>query len=99
MHRMSRKQLLAAEVFGYSYAQYAEHLGMGHGRFEKLMPHAVDVLQEAERDSWDASRLARVLDIGEEETRSWQRAHREAKDVVDAPTPAEAFRRGMGYQF
>ena len=36
--RLSRSQLLAAEIFGYSYAKYVDHLGIGNIRFDKLMP-------------------------------------------------------------
>ena len=35
---MDREKLLAAETFSYSYANYANHLGIGHVRFEELMP-------------------------------------------------------------
>jgi hypothetical protein len=35
---MDRYKLLAAELFGYSYDNYEDHLGIGHIRFEKLMP-------------------------------------------------------------
>ena len=97
MRQMTRKQMVAAEVFGYSYAHYADHLGIRHKRFEQLMPDDVDVLEKAEREGWDTSRLAKALDIDEEKIGSWQRSYREAIDIVDAPTPAESFRRGVRY--
>ena len=46
---MNRRQLLAAETFHYSYANYANHLGIGNIRFDKLMPDDVDTLERAER--------------------------------------------------
>ena len=36
--RLSRAQFLAAEIFGYSYANYQDHLGIGNTRYERLMP-------------------------------------------------------------
>jgi hypothetical protein len=38
MRRLTRKQMLAAEPCGYSFANYAGHLGIGNIRFEKLTP-------------------------------------------------------------
>lgn len=35
---MTRYQLLAAEIFGYSYANYQDHLGIGNIRYDRLMP-------------------------------------------------------------
>ena len=35
---MNRAQLLAAEIFGYSFINYADHLGIGNVRYERLMP-------------------------------------------------------------
>jgi hypothetical protein len=94
---MNRKQLLAAETFGHSYAHYADHLGGGHLRFEKLMPDDVDTLERAEGEGWDDSRLAQAIEVSLEDVEFWRRAYRRAKEVVDAPTPAEAFRRGVRY--
>jgi hypothetical protein len=69
MQRFARKQQHAAQVFGDSYAHYAEHLGnrpgMVNERFEKLTPDAADALAWAEREDCDASRLAKALDIVE----------------------------------
>ncbi len=95
MRRLTRQQMLAAEVYGYSYDHYEDHLGIGHVRFEELMPHDVDVLERAEREGWDAARLARALEIPEEKVPFWQRQYRDAKEIVDAPTSVAAFRRGV----
>lgn len=94
---LSRKKMLAAEVYGYSYANYEGHLGIGNIRFEKLMPDDVDILEKAEREGWSSSRLAKVLDIPEERVASFQRSYQEAKEIVDAPTVAESFRRGVRF--
>ncbi|HID86529.1 MAG TPA: hypothetical protein EYP55_04015 [Anaerolineae bacterium] len=93
---MNRKQLLAAETFHYSYAHYADHLG-GNIRFDKWMPRDVDTLERAEREGWDDTRLARALEVPEDRVEFWRESYRRAKDIVDAPTPAESFRRGVRY--
>ncbi len=87
--------MIAAELFGYSYAHYENHLGIGNVRFDKLMPDDVDIMKRSEQEGWHSSRLAQAIEISEEKVELWQRKYREAKEIVDAPTPAEAFRRGI----
>lgn len=93
---MNRKQLLAAETFHYSYAHYADHLG-GNIRFDKWMPRDVNVLDRAEREGWDDARLAQALEVPEDRVEFWRVSYQRAKDIVDAPTSAESFRRGVRY--
>ena len=101
MPPLTRKHMLAAEVFGYSYDNYANHLGdlpgMGNARFEKYMPHDIGLLERAEREEWDASRLAKALEIEQDRVELYQSLYREAKDIVDAPTLVQSFRRGVRY--
>jgi len=94
---MNRRQLLAAELHNYSYANYANHLGIGNVRFDRLMPKDVDILERAEREGWDTSRLARALEIPEERVPDWTASYQRAKDIIDAPNVAESFRRGVRY--
>jgi hypothetical protein len=94
---MDRQELLAAETFHYSYANYDDHLGIGNVRFDKLMPDDVDTLEQAEEEGWDDARLARALEVAEDKVEFWRESYRRAKDVIDAPTPAESFRRGVRY--
>jgi hypothetical protein len=93
---MNRRQLLAAETFAYSYAHYADHLG-GNVRFDRWMPRDVDALERAEREGWEDARLAVALEVGVEQVPRWRRAYQRAKEIIDAPTPAESFRRGVRY--
>jgi hypothetical protein len=93
---LTRKQMLAAEVYGYSYDHYEDHVGVNI-RFDKLMPQDVDLLEESEQEGWDASRIAQALKISEDKVESWKQSYREARDIVDAPTAAESFRRGVRY--
>jgi len=92
---MNRQQLLAAETFNYSYANYDNHLGIGNIRFDQLMPDDVDALEQAEQEGWDDARLAQALEIEEEHVVRWRRSYQRAKAIVDASTPAESFRRGV----
>ncbi len=94
---LTRKQMLAAELHGYSYAHYADHLGIGNIRFDKLMPQDIDVLEQAEREGWDVQRLAHSLEIREDQVELFRRLYREGRDIVDAPTLAESFRRAVRY--
>ena len=71
--------------------------GVGNVRFERYMPRDVDALERAEREGWSVARLAAALEIEEERVPRYQEMYREAKDIVDAPTLAESFRRGVRY--
>ena len=94
---MDRRQLLAAETFHYSYANYDNHLGIGNVRFDELMPDDVDTLEMAEQENWDDARLAGALQVEEEDVGRWRLSYQRAKAIVDAPTPAESFRHGVRY--
>ena len=48
---MNRQQLLVAETFSYSYANYADHLEIGNIRFDELMPKDVEVLEKGKGGS------------------------------------------------
>jgi hypothetical protein len=94
---MDRRELLAAETFHYSYANYDDHLGIGNVRFDKLMPDDVDTLEQAEQEGWDDARLAAALEVEVDKVEFWRESYRRAKEIVDAPTAAESFRRGVRY--
>jgi len=94
---MNREQLLAAEVFAYSFANYQDHLGIGNERFERLMPTSIRVLERATRDSWPLSKTAAELDTNEENARDLLDAYQRAIAVVDAPNAAEAFRNAIRF--
>ncbi len=44
---LTRAQLLAAEIYGYSYANYRDHLGIGNIRYDHLMPETAQKLESA----------------------------------------------------
>jgi hypothetical protein len=91
---MERRHFLAAELFAYSFANYADHLGV-IDRFDKYVPDEVSMLESAEREKWSDERVAHALKCDVAEVPAWRDRFRRAVAIVDAPTPAEAFRRGV----
>ena len=92
---LSRQQLLAAEIFGYSYANYLDHLGIGNVRFDSMMPKDAETLEQAVTEKWDLERVAQALDVDTDDAAALLGAARDAIDVVDAENPAEAFRNSV----
>jgi hypothetical protein len=95
VERMTRAQLLAAEIFKYSFANYQDHLGIGNERFEHEMPRTAELLERAVIESWPLARLARELKTDQAEATEYLDAYHHAVAVVDAENPAEAFRRAV----
>lgn len=92
---MDRKFLLAAETFNYSFDKYADKLEMKAERFSKLMPEDIEILEKAEKEDWTLEELAHALEMEPEKTEFLRRGYGKAKDIIDAPSPAESFRRGV----
>ena len=92
---MTRHQFLAAEIFAYSFDNYADHLGIGNLRFEKYMPATARNLERAEKECWSDERLARAIEVDVSEVPEWRKRYRAAIEVVDAASPAEAFRNAV----
>lgn len=55
--------LYAAEIFKYCFANYRNHLGIGHLRFEKLMPDEAKLLLQAVKENWVIARVAQSLSV------------------------------------
>lgn len=89
--RLTRKQMLAAELFGYSYANYEDHIGI-NVRFDRLMPDDVDTLEQAEREEWNAQRIAQALEIPTDRVAKYQRMFQEGREIIDTPSLAQSFR-------
>ena len=79
---MDREKLLAAETFSYSYANYANHLGIGHVRFEELMPQDVRILEQAEQEGWPLKKLAQALECNEDIAERFRVSYIRAKDII-----------------
>ena len=92
---MTRDQILAAEVFCYSFDNYANHLGIGNLRFEEYMPETVRCIARAEEEGWSDQRLSKEAELDLKDVPDWRRRYREALEIADAPTPAQAFRNGV----
>jgi hypothetical protein len=93
---MNRRQLLAAEIYRYSYANYVDHLGINI-RFDKLMPEAVDILESAADEGWPIEKVAGALEVEIDEAKDALLALERARKVVDAENPAESFRWAVRY--
>jgi len=94
---VTREQLLAAEIYGYSFANYQDHLGIGNVRYEQLMPEAVRTLEQAAKENWPTSRIAEMLDVEVEEVEQLTAAFDRARQIVDAENPAELFRNAVRF--
>src|SRR6478609_9430850 len=92
---MNRYHLLAAEIFGYSNANYQDHLAVRNLRYTKLMPDDARTLERADAEGWPAGEVARALTVGPEDAAELVRAFRRARDVVDARDAAASFRWGV----
>ena len=94
---LTRAQLIAAEVFGYSFHNYEQHLGIGNLRYEQLMPKSVMVLEQAVRESWPLAKVAAELEASEQSAADLLDAYRRATAVIDAENPAESFRNAVRF--
>jgi len=94
---VDRLKLLAAEIYGYSFANYEDHLGIGNERYERLMPQTAETLETAEREGWSASKIVEELDVDVEQAEQLLEAFERARDIVDAENHAEAFRHGVRF--
>ncbi len=92
---LSREQLLAAEIFGYSFDNYQDHLG--NVRFDQLMPDDVEVLERASHEGWPLDKLAAELKTDEENARDLLEGYRRAVAVIDTDNPAEGFRQAIRF--
>ena len=92
---LTRKQLIAAEVFGYSFANYRDHLGIEHIRFDNMMPDDIDTIERARREKWPVSETAKALRVDAPEVEEIMRSYEQALEVVDAENAAASFRNAV----
>ena len=91
---MKRIHYLAAEIFFYSYDNYDGHLGINE-RFDRLMPEDARHLEEALDEKIDFDELKKRLEIDEDRTLELLARAKDARRIVDAPTPAAGFREAV----
>jgi len=94
---MTREHLLAAEIYGYSFANYQNHLGIGNVRYEQYMPECAAVLERATRESWPLAKVAEELETDEPNARDLLDAYERATAVIDPQNPAEGFRNAVRF--
>lgn len=87
---MNTIHLLAAELFSYSYNNYEDHLGI-NPRFDMLMPGDILLLYQAEEEEWSDAQVAAKTNFEIEDVPYWRERFREARDIVEAETPAHSF--------
>ncbi len=68
---------------------------MGAQRFSQLMPEDIDILEKAENENWSLEQLSDALEMDLVKTDFLRREYDKAKEIIDAPSPAESFRRGV----
>ena len=94
---MTREQLIAAEIYGYSFDNYEDDLGVGNVRYEELMPEAVKTLERAVNEGWPTSKAAELLKVDLEEVPELTAAFDRARQIVDAENPAALFRNAVRF--
>jgi hypothetical protein len=95
MPPLTRNQRIAADMYGYSYAQYVDQLKGKNKAFTRTMPKTAESLERAEKEGWGDARIAKALDVEERKVRAMVHDFREARQVVDAPSIVEGFRIGV----
>ena len=84
-------------MFSYSFANYRNHLGIGHDRFETLMPQDAALLEQAQSKQWSDEKIAKKLEVDLDEISRWRQKYMRAKSITDAENPAESFRFGVRF--
>jgi hypothetical protein len=92
--KMNTIQLLAAETFAYSYANYADHLGVNL-RFDKYMPDDIKTIEKILSKGGGAKEIAAKLNIDQETAEGLLSKYIMAKKIVSADNAAESFRLGV----
>lgn len=92
--KMNKTQLLAAETFAYSYANYADHLGINL-RFDKYMPDDIKSIEKILRQGGSAKEIAAKLEIDKEAAERVLTNYLVAKEIVSADNAVESFRLGV----
>lgn len=90
--KLSRRERLAAEFYGYSLAHYADHVEIKNERFTRYMPDFVENLERAESEQWQAKRIATTFEVPEIEVPEMLIRLREAKNIINAANASESFR-------
>jgi len=96
--KMTRRERLAAEYFGYSLASYDDHLEVENERFTTLMPESIDTIERACSENWTVEQTAEKLEVSPEQVPDMLKCFREARKIADSPNSSEAFRLAVRRQ-
>ncbi len=89
--KMNKTELLAAETFAYSYANYADHLGI-NPRFDKYMPDEIKAIEKIVNSNGGADEIAAKLDVEKKLAELILTNYLEAKTIVSADNAVASFR-------
>lgn len=89
--KMNKAQLLAAETFSYSYANYADHLGI-NPRFDKYMPDDIKTIEKIVNSNGGANEIAAKLEVEKDIAEHLLSSYLVAKKIVDADNAADSYR-------
>lgn len=92
---MNRGYLLAAEMYHYSYDNYADHIEVENPRFTEYMPRHAALVEQADKEGWSDERLAKALECDLEIAVDLRESYREAVAIIDQKTPDRIFRQGV----
>ncbi|MGK7396769.1 MAG: hypothetical protein ACNS62_19490 [Candidatus Cyclobacteriaceae bacterium M3_2C_046] len=90
---MDKYKLLAAEMNGFRYADYYNHLGNLH--FDTILPNEVKRLEKAAQENWSDDQISRELKLDREVARKKLRKYKLAKKLIESPGLAEFLRRSL----
>lgn len=93
--KLTEIQMLAAEIYGYSYKNYVDHLAVENLRYTKLMPQAVKQLRQAITEKWSKQKIAEALEIESDQVDSYVTAYQDAMTIVFAENASESFRESV----
>lgn len=96
---MERIQLLAAELYSYSFQNYKNHLGIGNVRFDEWMPRDARATERAFKEGWKAGQLAREIDTEPEHAQILLDRFEDAVEIVDAEKTSGALRNALRQSF
>ena len=92
--KMNKTQLLAAETFSYSYANYVDHLGI-NDRFDKHMPDDLKIIEKIVSKGGSADDLAAKLGVDKDIAEGLISSYLVAKKIVYAENAVASFRLGV----
>jgi len=89
---MNRHQLIAAEMYGYSYDHYQDKIDIRHKRFTKYMPQDIRTLEKGLEEGVSDAELAKRLEMDVKDIPNYKAAFERSVLVVDTKNAGEAFK-------